>query len=442
MITLPILVAWLLCSGYLFDLVVLASVSSSRPVFTPLSVSFVHKFATDNKQLFELLHTRNGDSLRSQIVQSHNINFQLQIYPNGRTVQQPNQFLIYLCATNLGINNHIVSVLTDWTLDIYELNASWVLKDRYHSDYTRCRGLANYDAHPAMPSQITQLLLYQLQATGERQHELTVGVTVHLKRIIDATSIVHKQIPLQINRVNTIQWILNDSYILNAMKYAQTQQTFLSEVYDDLWFFSLSPNGFHEGLTAPGRLDLYLHSVQLPATEISRIWMRCRLTIPEIKYMRTLNSNWSLKDRGWGSFAPGNVGERLKSLKAKQLTISARCETVGIYGSDRKKLDLKQYWKYFKIAAKRDGTEQFFMQKSRNEQDGLCTAASDRDGVVNDTQMRRVYDALLSISGDIDVVQSQLAISVGVYFVNLLATLAVVSSLAGLICCNNFCASF
>lgn len=376
--------------------------------------------------------------------------FQLHIYPNGRFKHQEDEFIVYLCVNNLGRRTKVSSIFVDWNLFIHEINFSWIVKDRHHSDMSKCRGFSIQNN-----AQILDPIKQLHERVENPLQSLTFGVLINIKRIFNGTQILNKEIPFQINKHNTLLWNIQSRHILDEMMLSQHQQTHVSELYDNLWYLSITPNGYHEGTQQS--FDMFLHLVQLP-DEISKLRMKCKFSIPELNIVHNFDADWSNLDKGWGWQANKFSIDILQS-NVQHLSIKSYCETVAIFDEDDKLMQLKKDWKYFKINAIeakneneniKDSKEmvppepkipakyrfipQIFDDKRtevKNENDQYCLRPNSI-GLHFESLDKLLFD----VSQDVSIVRQQLFVTIGIFTMNFGVTLFMLSVLISLLCCG------
>eukprot|EP01084_Bolivina_argentea_P030032 55695_1 len=395
------------------------------------SSSFVYKISTPRK-LNQFINAKNGYRVKSQVTELQGLDFQLHFYPEGRFAHQTNHFIVYLCINNLSKENKISSVFVDWNLFIHEINFSWIVKDRHHADTAKCRGfIIENNAHILDP------LRAQLDHKKQPMQAITFSITIHIKHIFDGQQITDSQIPIQIKKNNVFKWHVDDKHMLDEILLSQHQQSYVSRLYNDMFFLSVTPNGYHEG--TPNSLDMFLHVVTLPI-EISKLKMKCIFKIPELKIVHDFEAEWTNADKGWGWPQRKYTLKQLKaydaSSKMKKLTILSECQTLGVFDQDGKPMTMKKHWKDFKLSAKNKldvPSMESNMPKILDDNSDYCVASSN---VSHGVHMEHISQMLLDMSQDIDILRQQLFVTIGMFTMNFGATVFMFTVLISLFCCG------
>ena len=264
--------------------------------------------------------------------------FQLQFYPNGRNQRQTNDLVAQLCIQNLTPNSDLSAVVLDWTLYIRELGFSQIVRGRHHSDLLRCRGFifsdfAGYLEINGMKSESSKST--KTKPSGQSTEvisTLTFEVAVTLKSVYNSSIFLKESTPTIINRHNTFNCFINDTSTLEQLQLAQHQQTFTAPL-QDIWYLTLSPNGFHE--KGPGSMDLILNLLVLPP-QLKSIQMQCMYKVQELHISHSLTAAWSNTDKGWGwqsgRYPLKLLTERGDSLKS--LNITVECDILKLTDLD------------------------------------------------------------------------------------------------------------
>eukprot|EP01084_Bolivina_argentea_P231337 390157_1 len=401
-----------------------------------LSSSFVYKIASKRRSK-AFINAKNGDRFTSKVMQTNHLDFQLHFYPNGRFEHQENQFLVYLCINDLSQESKISAVFIDWTFVIHEISFSYIVKSRHHSDNAQCRGFTVYDT-----TQIIQPLKELLANKQSPLKKISFGVTIAIKNRFYAQSIINNEIPIQINRHNKFVWTINEKHILDELLLAQHQQTYVSNLYEDLFFLSITPNGYHE--STHNSFDMFLNLVYLPK-EISKLKLRCIFTISELKIIHHFDAEWTNIDKGWGwpsrKFPIDILKLYASSSNVDKLTIISECETEIIFDENGNAMEMNKNWKYFKVAAQNtkmgNGVESKYAPKvfEANSNDEYCLEPGNISNTFHFENLNRV---LFDISQDVDVVKQQLFITIGIFTMNFGVTIFMFSVLISLLCCGCF----
>jgi len=424
-------------------LIAVACANNDVHIHNELSESFVYKIGSRRK-LNQFINARNGKRITSKVMTINEFNFQLHFYPNGRFEKQKNDFVVYLCVNNLGETTQVSSMFVDWNLIIHEINFSWISKDRHHSDTSKCRGFTIKNS-----AQILDPLRVLSQKEDKNAlKSLTFGVSINIKRIFSGKAIMNKEIPFKVNRNNKHEWIINDRHILEEMLLSQHQQTFVSDIFDNIWYLSVTPNGYHEDHISS--FDMFLHIVQLPK-EISKLRMKCMFTIPELNVNHQFNAEWTNSDKGWGWHAMKYKIDLLNEhySNIKQLSVKSECETLTIFDEEGKEMQFKKNWKYFKITEKRRKTkielpernmrynpQMYDARNTINENDQCSESNFSNLAISNTLDFKNLHKIIFEISQDVSIVQQQLFVTLGIFITNLGATILLFSILISFVCCG------
>jgi len=325
----------------------------------------------------------------------------------------------------------------DWTITIYEINLSLIVKSRQHSDNSKCRGFIEPDS-----AQILESLNKLYENKENPLQTLTFGVTMHIKRIFDAKQILNNEIPIQINKHNVLTWKIQNKHILDEMLLSQHQQTFISpEVYDNLWYISLTPNGYHEGIY--NSLDMFLHLISLP-TAISKLKMKCNLKISELNINHQIIAEWTNLDRGWGWSSKKYSIDILKSYAAStsnfdELTLMSECETLSIFHQNGDQIKMKNQWKYFKLSAKNENYKYDnyipkMLDETEIKNDDYCLESTNDLNKFNITNS--INRILFDMSADVDIMKQQLFVTIGIFTMNFAVTVIMFAVLLCFFCCG------
>ena len=329
-----------------------------------LSGSFIYTIES-NRRVGRFLNARNGQRIKSNVMLLNDIHFQLHFYPNGKFENQEHQFIAHLCVVRPD-KRKVSAMLADWTLSIHQTNYSQHVRNRHFSQTSQCRGFAVMN---------NQEIIKQLKQHAS--NKISFSISIVINQIFESQHIISSHIPIQVNRFFSFSWrIRNDinEHILEQMLYAQHQQTFLSEPFDDLFFLSLTPNGYHQN--TQGTLDMFLHLIALP-DEISKLRMKCNLSIGELQIRHEIKADWSNEDGGWGwsagKYPLDLLREYVSSSNPKKITPAVECETLAIFDENAAAVTLNKRWQTFNVPAKISNiTHLYGWNPEKSVMDGVC----------------------------------------------------------------------
>ena len=182
---------------------------------------------------------------------------------------------------------------------------------------------------------------------------------------------------------------------------------------------------------------MFLHLIALP-DEISKLRMKCTLSIRELQIRHEIKADWSNDDggRGWsaGKYPLDLLREYVSSSNAKKITPAVECETLAIFDENAAAVTLNKRWQTFIVPAKVSNiTHLYGWNPEKSVMDGVC---EENAKCLQQFDFASLSRTLVDLTGGLDVLRHQTNVTAGIFVVNFWITIFMFIVLVLLICCG------